>query len=69
MDYLVYSAPVLFPTLLEEQYYGTQESNTERKVLGKRKNSFIEEAGNHWEKVDSSPKEPTPHCQSGGKSF
>lgn len=56
MDYFEYTAPVLFLVLSEEQYYGTQESNTERKVLGKRKNSFIEEAGNHWEEVDSSPK-------------
>ena len=51
------------------QLLAVQESNTERQVLGKRKDSFIEETGNPGEKVDSCPKEPTPSCPSGGKSF
>ena len=29
-------------------------------MLGKRKDSFVEEAGSPGEKVDSYPKEPTP---------
>ena len=47
----------------------TQESNTERQVLGKRKDSFIEEARNPREKVGSCPKELTPPCPSGSQSF
>ena len=46
-----------------------QESNTERQVLGKRKDSFIEEAHNPGEKVGSCPKELTPPCPSGSQSF
>ena len=30
-------------------------------MLGERKDSFTEEAGNPGEKVDSCPKEPTPN--------
>ena len=38
----------------------TQESNTEREVLGKRKERFIEDVSNPGKKVHSCPKEPTP---------
>ena len=44
-----------------------KESNTERQVLDRRKCCFIEEASNSGEKLDSCPKEPTLHCQSGGR--
>ena len=47
----------------------TQESNTERQVLCKRKESFSKEAGNPGEKADSHSKESIPHCQWRGKSF
>ena len=46
-----------------------QEINIERHVLGKRKDSFLEEASNPGKKVDSCPEEPTHHWWSGGKSF
>lgn len=46
-----------------------QESGTERHVVGKRRDSFIEEAGNPGEKVDSCPKAPTSCCPSGNKRF
>lgn len=39
----------------------TQESDTERQVLSKRKESFTEEAGNPGYKVDLCLKGPTPH--------
>ena len=38
-----------------------QEYNTERQVVGKRQDSFVEEASNPGMKVDSCPKEPTPN--------
>lgn len=42
------------------QLFIAQEPNTKRQVLGKRKDTFIEEASNPGEKVDSCPKEPIP---------
>ena len=32
-------------------------------MLGKRKDTFLEEASNPGKKVDSCPEEPTPHLQ------
>ena len=46
-----------------------QESNTERQVLDRRKDNFIEKGDNPGEKVDSCPKETTPHCQQGTRDF
>ena len=43
------------------QLFVAQEINIERQVLGKRKDSFLEEASNSEKKVDSCPKEPTHH--------
>lgn len=40
----------------------TQESKTERRVLARGKDRYIEEADNPGEQVDSCPKEPTSHC-------
>ena len=37
--------------------------------MGKRKDSFIEKAGNPREKVDSSPKESSPHCSQGARGL
>ena len=42
-----------------------QESNTERQVLDRRKDNFIEKRDNPGEKVDLCSKETTPHCQQG----
>ena len=39
-----------------------QLTSNERQVLSKRKDGFIEGAGNSVKKVDSCPKEPIPHC-------
>lgn len=47
----------------------TQESNTERQILGKRKDNFIEKAGNPREKVDSCPKESSPHWNQRARVF
>lgn len=38
-----------------------QESHTEREMLDKRKDRWIEEAGNPGKEVDSCPNEPTPY--------
>ena len=46
-----------------------QESNTERQILGKRKDSFIEKAGNPREKADSCPRDSSPHCNQGATVF
>ena len=51
------------------QLFIAQEPNTKRQVLGKRKDTFTEEASNPGEKVDSCPKEPTPSCPPGGRVF
>ena len=76
MNYFEYSVPVLLLILSEEQCYWiqvcllmAQESNMETQVFSKRKDNFIEEAGNPAEKVDSCSKEPTLYCWSGVRAF
>ena len=46
-----------------------QESNTERQVLDRRKDNFIEKGDNPGEKVDLCSKETTPHCQQRTRDF
>ena len=64
------SFPAVYPPLGKSASYCyqawvqllvTQESNTKRRVLGKRKESFTEDAGIPGYKVDLCPKGPTPH--------
>ena len=51
------------------QVFVIQELNTERQILNKRKDNFVEEDRNPGEKVDSCPKEQTPPCWLGAKFF
>ena len=67
MTFILLSNSYCYQT--QVQLLAAQESNTERQVLGKRKDGFTEEAGNPGEMVDSRPKEPASHSPGFARRF